>query len=215
MRTYTDKAQLLSADLGSDDVDVVANDIVFDGFFKMRRYELKHKQFDGGWTEEFQRELFCRGDAVAGVLYDPRLDAIGLIEQFRPGAHAMPTGPWCLEVVAGMIDKAGEEPEQVMARELQEEAGLMAERLEFITRYLSSPGGTDELIHLFAIICDLSEAGGIHGLDSEHEDIRLQVFKSEEVFDSLYQGRANNAATLIGLQWLQLNRPRLQREFIK
>lgn len=210
-RQFVDPGQLLKADLGNADVDISSRDVVFDGFFKMRRLKLKHRHFEGGWSEPFQRELFCRGDAVAGILYDPKLDAIALIEQFRTGAHAMPAGPWCLEVVAGMIDKAGEAPEEVMARELMEEAGLVAQSMELISRYLSSPGGTDELIHLYAIICDLSEAGGIHGLDSEHEDIRLQVFRAEHVFAAMLEGRTNNAATLIGLQWLQLNRQRLRQ----
>ncbi|MCV6613565.1 MAG: NUDIX domain-containing protein [Cellvibrionaceae bacterium] len=186
---------------------------LYDGFFKMRRLSLRHRLFDGGWSDTIGRELFCRGDAVAGILYDPWRDLIGLIEQFRVGAHRWQPGPWCLEVVAGMIDKEGEPPEAVMARELQEEAGLVAESMEPVCRYLSSPGGTDEAIHLYALYCHLDQAGGVHGLDTEHEDIRLLVFPAEEVFAAMLTGRMSNAATLIGLQWLQLNRSRIRQQF--
>lgn len=203
-------ADLQQTDFKSTDLDLKSTELVYDGFFKMQRLNLRHRLFEGGWSREFKRELFCRGDAVAGILYDPVLDRIGLIEQFRIGAHEQDHGPWCLEVVAGMMDKSGETPEEVMLRELEEEAGLEATSLRFICKYLSSPGGTDEMIHLFAISCDLSQAGGVHGLDSENEDIRLRVFEAEDVFAAMLNGRTNNAATLIGLQWLQTNRESLR-----
>lgn len=206
------KSDLLKAEFGPEDLSLTSSETVYDGFFKMQRLELKHRLFAGGWTPAFKRELFSRGDAVAGILYDPWQDSIGLIEQFRVGAHRAKTGPWCLEVVAGMMDKPGEAPEQVMARELAEEAGLEAEKMEFICQYLSSPGGTDESIHLFALYCKLDSAGGLHGLDEEHEDIRLCVYPAQEVFAAMLTGRMSNAATLIGLQWLQLNRTRIRSE---
>ena len=63
-REYSPVEQLLSADLDQQDLNIKRRDIVYDGFFKMRKFSLQHRQFEGGWTEEFQRELFCRGDAV-------------------------------------------------------------------------------------------------------------------------------------------------------
>lgn len=193
-----------------DDVDVISRETVFDGFFKMERITLRHRLFEGGWSKTIQREMFRRGDAAAAILYDPVTDSIGLIEQFRVGALAM-SSPWCLEVVAGMTEE-GESPDELILREIAEEANIRPLKLEFISRYLSSPGGMDELIHVYCAICDLSQAGGVHGLDDESEDIKLHVFAADSVFDVMLKGRTNNAATIIGLQWLQLNRQRLRDE---
>ncbi|GAB1255802.1 NUDIX domain-containing protein [Aurantivibrio plasticivorans] len=195
----------------SDDVEIVSRDVVFKGFFQLDRIALRHKLFDGGWGREVVRELFIRGEAIGVLLYDPVHDLIGLVEQFRVGALNEPQGPWCLEVVAGMIEP-GETAEEVVERELQEEANIKAEHLEYICDYLTSPGGTNEKLHLFCGYCDLSQAGGVHGLAEEDEDIRVCVLPSQDVFDTLYDGRCGNAASLITLQWLQLNRERIRRE---
>jgi len=193
-----------------DDVDVIERENVYQGFFTMQTLRLKHRLFRGGWSGEIKRELFVRGDAVAAVLYDPERDLIGLIEQFRVGALKEPLGPWCLEVVAGMIE-SGETTEEVMRREIGEEANVHNCQLEYICNYLSSPGGSDERLHLFCALCDLSDAGGVYGLEGENEDIRMLTFAADTVFDNLHDGRFNNAATLICLQWLQLNRSRLRQ----
>ncbi|RZA06201.1 MAG: ADP-ribose diphosphatase, partial [Moraxellaceae bacterium] len=83
---------------------------------------------------------------------------------------------------------------------------------EYICNYLSSPGGSDEKLHLYCGLCDLGSAGGVYGLPEEGEDIRVHVFPADEVFAELLNGRFNNAAALICLQWLQLNRARLRAE---
>lgn len=191
-------------------VEVAARDVVYQGFFKMEKLRLRHRLFEGGWGDYIERELFVRGDAVAAILYDPRHDLIGLVEQFRIGALREEHGPWCLEVVAGMT-KHGESPEEVILRELKEEADIKPDKLEYICNYLSSPGGTDEKLHLYCAISDLTNAGGVHGLDEEGEDIKVRVYTADAVFDAMLGGRTNNAATVIGLQWLQLNRERLQK----
>ncbi len=191
-----------------DDVEILSTETVFQGFFKMIKHRLKHRLFSGGWSEEMSREIFFRGDACAAVLYDPKNDLVGLVEQFRSGAIESSYGPWCLEVVAGMLEE-GETPEQVMRRELNEEAGIDSAELIAISEYYSTPGGCNEKIFLYCALCDLSEAGGVHGLDEENEDILLHTFPAEEVFSVMLNSRMNNAATLIGLQWLQLNHKKL------
>ena len=50
---------------GRDDVRIETTEIVYRGFFKMLRYSLRHRLFDGGWSRLLKRELFQRGDAVA------------------------------------------------------------------------------------------------------------------------------------------------------
>ncbi len=192
-----------------EDVEQRESNTVFQGFFKMEALRLKHRLFEGGWSNEISREILHRGDASAAILYDPIHDTIGLVEQFRAGALNSEHGPWCLEVVAGMVE-ANETPEAVMRRELMEEAGIDTAELIHISSYYSTPGGCSEKIYLYCAVCDLSTAGGVHGLDHEHEDILLHVLSAEEVFAVMLNSRMNNAATLIGLQWLQANRDSLR-----
>jgi len=199
------------------DVDIIQRTAVYQGFFQLDNVRFKHRLFKGGWSPEVSRELLIRGAAVAAVLYDPRHQLIGLVEQFRIGAldrkpseenRDESTSPWCYEVVAG-ISEPNEPDDEVILRELQEEAGIVPDSITRICEYMSSPGGSDETLTLYCAVADLSLAGGVYGLENEMEDIRMVVLPEDEVFSSLYNGRYNNAATLIGLQWLQLNKDRL------
>jgi ADP-ribose pyrophosphatase len=61
-------------------------------------------------------------------------------------------------------------------------------------------------------LCDLSQAGGIYGLPEEGEDIRVHILPASDVFAELLNGAFNNAAALICLQWLQMNRTRLRMQ---
>jgi ADP-ribose pyrophosphatase len=191
------------------DVEIIRREEMYKRFFRVEKVFLRHKLFDGGWGKEIGRELFVRGEAVAVVLYDPAHDLIGIVEQFRIGALNEPNGPWCYEVVAGMLEE-GESPEEVARRELLEEANVTPYAMEYICNYLSSPGGCDEKLHLFCGLCDLSQAGGVFGLPEEGEDIRVHVIAADDVFAELLSGAFNNAAALICLQWLQINRSRLR-----
>ncbi len=196
----------------ASDVDVRKRETVFQGFFRMDKIWLTHPRFDGTTMPEFTRELFVRGDATCVLPYDPDRDEVVLLEQFRMGAIGRDQSPWLLELVAGM-NEDGESPEEVAHREAEEEAGLSFTRLERICDYLVSPGGTTEMVHLYAGQVSTENAGGLYGLDHEHEDIRAHVFSSDEVFAMIRDGRINNAAALIAIQWLQLNRDRLRQEW--
>ena len=205
------KIMIKKPEFDSNDVEVVKREELYKRFFRVEKITLRHKLFKGGWSKDIGRELFIRGDAVAVVVYDPVHDLIGMIEQFRVGALREPAGPWCYEVVAGMVEN-GESAEEVARRELFEEAALQPYYMEYICNFLSSPGGSDERLYLFCGLCDLSQAGGVHGLADENEDIRLHSFAAEDVFAELLNGRFNNAAALICLQWLQMNRARLRKD---
>ncbi|MBR9909501.1 MAG: NUDIX domain-containing protein [Gammaproteobacteria bacterium] len=200
------------AEFGASDVEVLAREPLYRGFFRMELLRYKHRKYAGGWSSVVTRELLYRGQAVGALLYDPVTDRVGLVEQIRPGTLEAESGPWCLEVVAGIME-SGETAEAVAWREIQEEAGLVPVSLEYICEYYPSPGGCDEHMHLYCGLASLAGVDGeLHGLDSEEEDIRLLTFPVEEVFGALYSGRFNNAATLIALQWLQLNIQRLRAQ---
>lgn len=187
------------------DVEVIEREPCFKGFYKLDRLRLRHRLFAGGMGPEIHRELFVRHDAVCVLPYDPQRDCVVLIEQFRVGALDKSHNPWLLELVAGLIDK-DEEPEQVARREAVEEAGLTLGALWPVTVYYPSPGGSDERVHLYVGRCDSRLAAGIHGLEEEGEDIRVHVWTLEQALQAVRDGRIDNAASIIALQWLALNR---------
>ncbi|MDX1599616.1 NUDIX domain-containing protein [uncultured Marinobacter sp.] len=196
----------------ASDVNVEKRETVFQGFFRMDKLWLTHPRFDGRDMPVFTRELFIRGDATCVLPYDPERDEVVLLEQFRLGAMDRDQSPWLLELVAGMNEE-GETPEEVAQREGQEEAGLTFSKLDKICDYLVSPGGSTELIHLYCGCISTESAGGLFGMEHEHEDIRAHVFSSEEAIAMIQDGRINNAAAIIALQWLQLNRDRIRERW--
>ncbi len=193
-------------------VEIVECRTAYRGFFRLLDYRLRHRLFGGGWTPVISRELFERGHAAAVLPYDPVLDRVVLVEQFRIGALQARGGPWLLECVAGMIEP-GEVPHEVARRETLEEAGCRLKGMERISEYLVSPGGTSERITLYCGWVDAGGAGGVHGLAEEHEDIRVVPVSFHSAMEMLRTGRINSAAPIIAMQWLAMNRERLRREW--
>lgn len=186
------------------DVKILKKETLYQGFAKVKRCTIKHRLFAGGWSKPFQREILVRYNAVAALPYDPKLNKVVLIEQFRIGAFEDKKSPWLLEIVAGVIDKEKSIKEMVHL-EVKEEAGLEIIDLIPIHEYWSSPGASTEHLSLYCAIVDSTKADGIHGLDEEHEDIMVHVMDSKDAFEAVKSGRINNATTIIALQWLELN----------
>lgn len=209
------------AEMTGDDVKIIKKRREFQSYVKVDRYLLRHKLFDGGQSAEISREVLERGHAAAVLLYDPDLDLLVLIEQFRAGAFAaqqsglMPDSetPWLVECVAGIVED-GESPEDVVRREAIEEADCVIGELVPLYHYYSSPGCLSESIFLFCGRVDASGAGGIHGLAHEGEDIRVFTATPDQAMKWLDSGRINNAMTMIALQWLQSNRQKLRQEWL-
>lgn len=155
------------------------------------------------------REIVERGDVAAVLLYDPRLDRVVMIEQFRVGAMGDSRGPWLLEIVAGLIEP-GETPEDVARREAIEEAGCAIQTLEPITRFYATPAKSSERSYLYCGLVDAANAGGVHGLVHEGEDIRVVPLAAEEALALVDDGTINSAWPIIALQWLARHRERLR-----
>ncbi|MDX2144576.1 MAG: NUDIX domain-containing protein [Rhodospirillaceae bacterium] len=191
--------------LGASDIEVLEKTTAFQGYFRIDRYTLRHARFDGGWTKPMTREVFERGHAAAVLPYDPSLGQFVLCQQFRIGAYAGHMPAWQVELVAGIIED-GESAEQVVIREGMEEAGLAITELIPISHYLVSPGGTTETLALYLGRVSASNAGGIFGLDSENEHIRVFTVDERELRRMLDSGEMTNAQILIASQWFFLNR---------
>lgn len=193
-------------------VEVLEKTTPFRGYFQIDRYKLRHRKFEGGWTEPQSREVFERGHAASVLPYDPQRDCVVLIEQFRVGAYAAALEPWLVEAVAGIIDP-GETPEAVVRREAVEEAGCEITILEPIGNFLLTPGASSETLAVFCGRTDSRGLGGVYGLPEEGEDIRVLVTPAEEAIAMALEGRVTNANAAIPLLWLSAHRPRLRRQW--
>ncbi len=193
-------------------VDVLKTETVAQAYFRLDAWEVRHEMYAGGMSGTVRRECLERGHAVAVLLYDPVADAVVLVEQFRIGALAAGLHPWLVEVVAGIIED-GESPADVALREITEESGLVAQDLIEVGLYAASPGCTSETIRLFAAKVDSSGAGGIHGLDAEHEDIRVMTMPAAQFIADTKAFKAVNATTLLAGFWFALNHEDLKAKW--
>lgn len=184
-----------------NDVELIGREVVHDGFFRLDRYRLRHRQFAGGLGPVLSREILERGKVAAVLPVDTERDRIVLIEQFRPGAWGADWDPWLLECVAGVIEP-GETPDELARREALEEAGCVITDLMPISTFLTSPGATTETVRLFCGRVDSEGVGGLHGLAEEGEDIRVSVVSVDSAVALLDDGKIVNAKTIIALQWI-------------
>jgi ADP-ribose pyrophosphatase len=191
-------------------VEILQQQSVYSGFFRLERYTIKHTLFAGGWSRPISRELFRRNDCVAVLLYDPQRDAVVMLEQFRIGAILHEHEPWLLEIVAGAIEE-GETAREVACRESLEEAGCEVLELEEIMQFYTTPGGSSERITLYYAQVDSSQLGGVHGLVAEDEDILVSVIPAEQVFQLLTERKIVSAIPILALQWLYIHRSRLRQ----
>ncbi|NQV57273.1 MAG: NUDIX domain-containing protein [Rhodospirillales bacterium] len=200
--------------MNDQQVEVSGRTTPYRGYMRVDIYNLRHHDFNGGWSDVLSREVLERGNAVAVLPYDPDRDEVVLLEQFRIGGYTAPeASPWQIECVAGVIERH-QLPEETAHREMEEETGLNLYEMVPVHKYLSSPGCTSETIQLYCGRVDATGAGGVFGIAGEGEHIRVFTAKSDEAFDMLDCGRIENAMTIIALQWLKLNRQRLSEQWL-
>ncbi|MCO6553652.1 MAG: ADP-ribose diphosphatase [Gilliamella sp.] len=196
-----------------NDVFNLTKRILYKGFFSLLEYRFQYRKFDGSISEIVTREILERGQAVVLLAYDVKRDEVVLIEQIRIAAIETQDSPWILELIAGMMDHENESFEEVARREAMEEAGVVIGRCKPIISYLASPGGLTEQLHILVGEVDSSTAEGIHGLDEESEDIKVHVVSRTQAYQWVKDGVINNAASIIALQWLELNHEILRKEW--
>tara|TARA_R110002124_G_scaffold103539_1_gene252657 strand:+ start:2509 stop:3120 length:612 start_codon:yes stop_codon:yes gene_type:complete len=191
-----------------DDIDIKRRDLIGQGWGKLERFTFRHRRFDDQWSEEVTRDLYTIGEVSMIIPYDPTLDAVLLVEQFRTCGLYWGEATWLFEAVAGIIDP-GETPPEVAMREAMEEAACAIALPILIATVYSSPGGYGERTHMYAGRADLSAAGGIHGLAHEHEDIRAVAVPLDEAMVATADGRIRDAKTMLMIQWLAMNKSKL------
>ena len=196
-----------------NDVFNLTKRVLYKGFFSLLEYRFQYRKFDGTTSDVVTREVLERGHAVVLLAYDVKRDKVVLIEQIRIAAIETQETPWMLELIAGMMDHENESCEEVARREAIEEAGITIGRCKPIISYLASPGGLTEKLHILIGEVDASTATGIHGLAEENEDIKVHVVSREQAYKWVEDGVINNAASIIALQWLQLNYLNLENQW--
>ena len=168
------------------------------------RLDVDTVRFPDGSTGELEIIRHPGAAAIVPCLSDPRTSddpTILLIRQFRYAAG----GPlW--EVPAGTLDP-GEEPEACARRELLEEAGVTAERLERLTSIFTTPGFTDEEVHLFLAtgIADVDVRPEVH----ENERIDVEVRPLADLDELIATNR--DSKTIIALARLKQRLAEAQR----
>jgi ADP-ribose pyrophosphatase len=132
-----------------------------------------------------------------GVTAVPVLDdgRILLIRQFR-----YPVGKFILELPAGKLD-SGQPPMETMVRELEEEIGYRAGALSHVFTFYTTPGISNESIHLF-VAWDLVPC--TQRLE-EGEHITVEAYTLEECLRGISSGEIADAKTILGLLWYQQN----------
>jgi ADP-ribose pyrophosphatase len=157
--------------------------------------DLDSVRFPDGSVGELEMLRHPGASAVVPFL-DPPRDAdprVVLIRQFR---HAADGFIW--EVPAGRLD-AGESPEACAARELEEETGMRARRLERLTTIYTTPGFTDERIHLF-LAEGLEE--GTHNREAD-EFMEPHTLRWSELMRLVQSGEIVDGKTLVSLLFIQ------------
>jgi len=119
-----------------------------------------------------------------------------LIRQYRLAA-----GGYIYEIPAGKLHP-GEDPADCATRELEEEIGYRAGRLDKVATFFTAPGFTDEVMHLY-VARDL--ALGAQALDSD-EVLEIVEISLEKALGYILDGTIRDAKTIIGLQSIYLRR---------
>jgi nudix-type nucleoside diphosphatase (YffH/AdpP family) len=168
-------------------------------FFRVDEVVLRYEKFDGSMSGPVRRLVLDRGDAVAALVLNTATGRLVLANQLRFPTYAKGPG-WLIEIVAGLVD-AGEEPETAIRREIREESGREVTKLEPISTFYVTPGGSNERVFLF-----YAEAGAPmqeHRGGGDDEDIALIELEPDEAFRRIEAGEIVDAKTIVALYWLR------------
>lgn len=169
--------------------DVVANSqpqdrLVYDG--RVVTLRLKHLELADG--RKHLREIVEHAPGAAVVAVDQEGQVL-LVRQLRPAV-----GTALLELPAGLVDP-GERPVEAARRELEEETGYVASAMEPLVAFYTSPGFTNEVIHIF-VASGLRQTATRRDEEEEIEMVRMPV---EQAIQQVMHGEISDAKTITGL----------------
>lgn len=168
-------------------VDVTANDVVYAG----RVWDVRSDTFTYNGVPTVRQYVDHTG-AVAVVALD-EAGRVLLIEQYR---HPIGAREW--ELPAGLLDVPGEALVDTARRELAEEADLVASTWQPLISIHTSPGGSDEIVHIW-LATGLSAAAEAHPREAEEADIRIEWMPLADAVAAVMRGRMRNGILVAGL----------------
>ena len=169
------------------EVEIVDTELVYEG----RVWDVRSDTFRYG-EGEIVRQYVDHPGAAAVVAVDDEGRGL-LIQQDR---HPIRRRDW--EIPAGLLDVEGEEPLETARRELAEEVDLEAERWESLVSIFTTPGGNDEVVHLF-LARGLRSVGTRHDREDEEADIRQEWMPLGQAVEGVLAGRFRNGILAVGV----------------
>ena len=148
-------------------------------------------RFPDGSEGELEMVRHPGASAVVPFLSDPNGDdpQVLLIKQYRYAAEQ-----YMYEIPAGRLDP-GEGPEACARRELREETGCEAAKVEALTTIYTTPGFTDERIHLF-----MASGLTVGDANREHDEfIEVEQVTISKALEMIREGRITDGKTVVGL----------------
>lgn len=166
----------------------ISSEILYEGkVFKLDRLKILLPN-----GETAQRDVIRHNGGV-GIIAVKEDGKILFVEQFRKAIDKK-----IFEIPAGKLE-LGEDPKECALRELEEETGYKARKIEFLGKIVMAPGFADEYIHLF-YANDLYK--GIKGGDRD-EFINLYEFDLNEVNQMILNGEIFDSKTISGMKFLE------------
>lgn len=136
---------------------------------------------------------FVRHPGAAAVVALDADERVLLIQQYR---HPIRTRDW--ELPAGLLDVVGEDPQDAAARELAEEADLAASRWDHLVSTFTTPGGNDEIIHIY-LARDLRAVTTHFVREGEEADMRREWVTLSDATDAIMAGHVRNGVLIAGV----------------
>jgi 8-oxo-dGTP pyrophosphatase MutT (NUDIX family) len=171
----------------SDPARIIASELMFAG----RIWDIRRETIEFGGST-FAREFVAHTGAVTVLAIDEH-ERILMINQYR---HPIGGRDW--ELPAGLLDVEGEPPLLAAQRELAEEADLVAAEWIPLTRFHTSPGGSNEIIHLFEAR-GLSPAPQVHDRTAEEAEIVTRWVGLDDALEAVLAGRLLNSPLIIAV----------------
>ena len=189
------------------DVTITQETTAYSGFRSIRTWT--YRETESGL--EARRELIKGGQSVVVIAYDPALDRLVLIRQFRLGAQLGTGKGMTVELVAGLVEE-GEDPAHCAARELKEESGLEAQKLVWQCQFLTTPGMTDEVVHVYFTEVDASNLAKEAGAENETEQTFPFLATLDEALAAIDSHGIKNGIVMVALFWLSRHKDSLLRK---
>lgn len=189
------------------DVAILTQERVAEAYYDYDRYRVRHRG-PTGETSEQSRMVLHVGRVAAVITVDVAREEIVLLRQFRLAAHLATGRGEMVEIVAGGVED-DEDFATAARRECIEEIGLAPDRLVPLIQFMPAPGVDHELATLFLAAIDASHLPERGGHAGESEEIVPFSVPIDEALAALAAGTFVNGYTVIALQWLALNRHRL------